>query len=261
MLNKNKALTNFIIGYITSILLVVLFVMLSQFDTFMGDVSGTSTSAASGITFACSFIVMALVYSLLLVLFSTPDKMKKSPIALLLTTLATSLTIAFSFAVIDLTIARVDGIVKMIILLVLFSSSILTLLFFIQEFNTKFSMSVISNNRADEWEYTNFLKLSFNKITVNHKEDHTVLRYKGKDILVIFVSEEVIERKYFLSGDMKTKTIVDLERLSTNGQRCAVVFLSNKLPIIEGENNIVSVITNDELVKFMKEGRNEIQKK
>ncbi len=262
MLNKNKALTNFIIGYITAVLLVVLFVTLGQTDNqLMGDVSGTTTSVGAGITFGISILCLLLVYSVTAIIFSSQEKIKKAPISILLTSLAMSLTIAFSFSVLDITLNTSYGtFIKKLFFVVVFSGSILTLLWFIQEFNTKLTMSTISNNRADEWEYSNFIKLSFNRITVKHNKDHTVLTYKGKETIVFFVSEEIIERKFLLSGDMKTKIVSDLENLATNEQKVAIVFLSNRLPIIEGESDKVSIIKNDSLIKFLKEAHNEEKK-
>ncbi len=261
MLNKNKALTNFILGYITTVLLVITFVTLANLDTFMGDVSGTGTPQVAGISFGISFLVIGFVYTMSTLIFSTSEKFKKAPIALLLTSLAMSLLIAFSVAVFDLTINSAQTLVWIVVQMIIFSICILALIFFIQEFNTKFVMSSIAANRADEWEYVNFIKLSINRISINHKEDHTLLIYKGMEFPIVFVSEEIIERKVFLSGDMKTKSVSDLELLTSEKQKAAIVYLSNTLPYIEGENKKVSVIKNEELTKFVKEVYNEEKQK
>ncbi len=253
MLNRNKALTNFIVGYITSILMVVLFLLLAETTNgFIGNTSGTSTSAVAGIAFGISFFVIFGAYAVTTLIFSTPENFKKAPLVLFLTTLMMSLAVAFSVGVIDYTQSSAIGTVTKIILIIMFSLSIMGLMWFVQEFNTKFAMSSISANRADEWEYNHFLELSFNKISVEHKDGYTELKYKNKTSIITFISEEVIERKIFLSGDMKTKAVADLEVLAQGDTKAAIVFLSNNLPLIEGESNKVSIIKNNDLFRFVK---------
>ncbi len=253
MLSRNKALTNFIVGYITSILMVILFLALTETTNgFIGNTSGTSTSAAAGVAFGISFVVVLLTYATTTLIFSTPENLKKAPLAIFLATLMMSLAIAFSVGVVDYTLSSAMGLATKIVLIILFSLSIIGLMWFIQEFNTKFVMSPISENRADEWEYNHFLELSFNKISVEHKDGYTELKYKGRRSVITFIPEEVIERKIFLSGDMKTKMISDLESKVSEGEKAAIVFLSNTLPIIDGESDKVVIIKNEDLFRFVK---------
>ncbi len=253
MLNKNKALTNFMVGYITSILMVILFVVLAETtNDWIGNGTGHGTSSVSGWAFFISFLVILGAYSVTTLIFSTAENFKKAPLALFLTTLMMSLTVAFSVAVIDYTLNGTIKTVTSIILVVIFSISIVALMWFVQEFNTKFTMGSISLNRADEWEYSHFIELTFNKISVEHKDGYTELKYKNKISIITFIPEDVIERKVFLSGDMKTQAVANLESIVQEGQRAAIVFLSNTLPIIDGENDKVSIIRNNELFRFVK---------
>ncbi len=254
MLNRNKALTNFIVGYVTSLLMVILFVVLgSTHNSWIGNNTGTNTSTLSGIAFGISFFVVLIAYVGLTLAFSTPENFKKAPLAIFLSALLMSLAIAFSVFVFDYTINEANlKLISEIIMIILFSISIVGLLWFMQEFNTKFTMSSISSNRADEWEYTNFLDLSFNKIGVEHKNGHTELTYKGNVTLITFIPEDVIERKIFLSGDMKTKAISDLESKIQGDQKAALVFLSNTLPHVDGSVDKVAVIKNSDIFSFVK---------
>ncbi len=252
MLNKNKALTNFISGYVMSIAMIVLFITLGQTNNnWIGNGQGIDTSTLSGITFGISFVVLLCTYTLVTLMFSTAETAKKTPLPLFLVSLAMSLTDAFAVGVLDTTPKWVDGAFDYI-LLTLFVIAIFALVWFIQEFNTKFTMATIALNRADEWEFANFLNLSFNRIGVEHKSNFTILTYKGKNTIVSFIPEDVIERKSFLSGELKDKVVTDIESQLKEDEKGLIVYLSNNLPLVEGVNERVSVIPHSDLFATIK---------
>lgn len=262
MLNKNKALINFISGYITILFLIIIFTILAQTkNDWIGRETGTSVNVLSAISFGISFVVLLFSTTTTTLIFSNSTKAKKVPMVIFLSTLSSSLFIAFSVAVFNLLLSGAINIILLVIMMILISLSILFLIMLIQEFNTKFVMSAISLNRADEWEYNNFMKLLLNKIFVKHESDHTILSVKKNKFKIIFISEEIIERKISLSGDVKSQIVINLEEKIKENEKGAIVYLSNKLPIIEGENDKINVIRNNDLFEFinknLKEAKNE----
>ncbi len=262
MLNRNKALTNYISGCVASVLVIVLFITLAWTDSsWVGKTSGTDSVALAAKTFSIALLVIFVTYAITTLIFADSKTARKSPLALILSTLMMSLIVAFGTGIIDYTYNQLaSSIVWQIILLIVFSISFLLLIAVVQEFNTKFTMAAISQNRADEWEYTNFLQLSLNRISVEHKNNHTILKCKSKVTKVTFVSEEVIERKLILSGDTKSQIVFDIEQSLVGEEKGAIVYLSNTLPTVEGVNDRVAVIKQNDLFKIVKVDKKEKNK-
>ncbi len=259
MLNRNKALTNFITGILTSFLLVIVFVVLGNTNVgWIGDETGTSSIELAGIAFGISIIAMLVAYLSTTLPFTNPDGAKRSALAQVLSSLTMAAIIAFSVFLIDYEVTNQPvGIIFQIIiygsLLVLLSG----LIWFVQEMNTKFLMSSIAKSRADEWEFSNFWRLVMDNISVEHRNTFSVLTHKNKPFIIKFISEDVIERKVFLSGDHKSKLVFDLEETSAKeNAKAFVVYISNTLPIVEGNSEYVSVIKNSELFDKIKEDVN-----
>ncbi len=256
MLNRNKALINFIGILITSYICIIVFLILGlTVNDFIGISTGTSVAQLAGIAFGISFIVMLISNTAFTLPFANEETVKKSPLAILITALLMSVAVAFSVGVIASLADGVHGVqgnVLEIIVLIVFIPSVMILAALLQESNTKFLMVSIASNRADEWEYTNFWELSRNKISVTHGDSLSTFKHKGKTTIVSFFSEENVERKIYISGDSKTITVKQIEESLDEGQKGAIVYLSNTLPTVVGKNDKVEVIKQKDLFKFVK---------
>ncbi len=256
MLNRNKALINFIGILVMSYICITTFLILGLTENdWIGISTGTGIPELSGIAFGISFVALLITNTAFTIPFATEETVKKSPLAILISALLMSVAVAFSVAVVSSLaegINRVQGNVVEILILIIFIPSIMILLALLQESNTKFLMVSIAANRADEWEYTNFYELSRNKISVKHGEKFSTFKHKTKTSIVSFYSEENVERKVFLSGDSKTITVKEIEDALQENEKGAIVYLSNQLPTIIGENELVSVIKQKDLFKFVK---------
>ncbi len=255
MLNRNKALINFIVGIVSAIVMIVVFLTLANTTngSFFDNTSGVKSSALSGIVFGISIIVFAIIYTTTSLPYADVDGVKRSVLPLILTILFISAGIAFSVLIWDYELNNQP--ISIFWSILIYGSITLAfpiLIYFIQEFNTKFIFSSISKNRADEWEYNNFLNLTFNNIHVKHNDAYSELTYKGRTTLIKFISENIIERKIFLSGDTKSKEVIELESKLNNEQKGFVVYLSNTLPQINGSSTNIEVITNNDLFKKIK---------
>ncbi len=261
MLNKYKALTNYIAVTITTLLIVIVFTTLGNTKIWpaIGSASGTSTVALAGITFGFAILIIGLANALSSVLFADKSRATKTLLPLLITTLAMSALSAFITALFDKQLNGgffVNIIINIIMWLILLITTPL-LVIMIQDYNTKFIMSTVSENMAVEWEMNNFAWLFLGKVGVEHLPTHSILTYKDKKVAVKFVPQNVIERKIFLNGDLKNKEVMDLEsRLEKDVLIGAIVFLSNTLPVIEGANTNIKVIRNNDLYNLLKEINN-----
>lgn len=253
MLNKNKALTNFITGILLSIISIVVFVVLAHTDnSWIGNSTGTKPAVVASWGFGISFVVLLLGYSLFTLIFLEDPNITRVMTAVALSALMMSLIVAFSIAVFDIYLDTGLNIWLFVIVLILILILDLGLVYFIQEYITKFTMAAAAKNRADEWEYSNFLFLVSKGISVEHKNNFTILKNKKLTLKVSFVSEEVIERKLFLDGDTKSKIVSDLENSLSENETGAIVFLSNDLPNTEGVNERITVIKQEKLFSLFK---------
>ncbi len=261
MLNKNKALTNYIISLIFAYVLVVTFSILGLTENnFIGWGSGTSLGQVAGITFGISLILFLIIVTISTLPFANSETVKNSPLAIIMSALFMSALITFSVAILNLIGENIwhqniadeksPSVVLNWIMLIIFTPSIMLLMAFAQESTTKLAMISISENRAVEWEYSNFLKLSINRISVEHKENYTLFKHKTKTTYVAFVADGTIERRLEVSGATKSQMVANLEKVS-NGNPASVVYLSNELPSLIGENEMISVIKGSEIFKFV----------
>lgn len=261
MSKRNIALLNYIVGVATTFILVVTFVTLGNTDSisWLDKTSGTSSIALSGIAFVFSFVLMVIVYSIVTIPFANVDGIKRVWLPMILVSLFIGAIIAFEVLVLDYEISNMsDSIIFFILLMISIVVLFILLILFVQELNTKFLLMAIAINRADEWEYSNFVNIIFNKISIKHDNGYTELKHKDKLFIVKFIPENIIERKIFLSGDTKSKEVIELESvLETKGNKGMVVYLSNRLPIIEGTSDKITITTNNELFKLVKEVTNE----
>lgn len=257
MLNKNKALTNYICGILTSLLVVSLMLILDTTDNggFISSTSGTSIIELAGWGFLFSFISLFIVYTITIIIFADKSILSKIWLPILISSLAMAAISSMSVAIIDWQVewASSSSVVLIILFTLLLCLACAALIVFAQEQVTKFLLSSTAMNRADEWEYTNFVNLMINKVSITHKENYSILKSKGKKFIVKFMSDEGIQRKLFLDGDTKDKDVSDFEAvIAENGGKGYMVFLSNELPAIVGVSSSIKVLTSNDLFKVIK---------
>ncbi len=256
MSNKTKAFINFIIGLTISLLMVVIFVYLGKSkNNWLGVGTGTSYAALAGWSFLISFGAISLTYILSTVFYANSTTLGKLILPIFISILAMSLSISFSVFVFDYVIKITNKIIIEIFVILSLLITIPTLLLFVQEFNTRFMMTSISENRAQEWEYSNFMGLFIWNISVEHDKNVSYLFYKDKRTVVKFIPENIIERKFVLSGEGRESSVIDIENNLRENEKGAIVYLSNILPKIFGENERVSVIQNYKTIKFVRKNK------
>ncbi len=254
MSNANKALTNYIVGLVMTIFIIVLFLVLGNTNVQgIGNESGTGSSALAGIAFIASIILMLISYSLSTLIFTDVEKAKGSIITILISTLMISSLIAFEVFIFDYYITNPSS--TLLLNFIIYSS--LTILLtslniLAQTYLTRFLMSTIALNRADEWEYNNFLELSLNRINIKHLERHSEIKYKGKLYLVKFIIGNN-QKVFNLSGERKDAEVIEMEKLSLDkNTKSFIVIISGSMPKVEGSLNEVKIVKDKDLVKEIK---------
>ncbi|BDU67630.1 MAG: hypothetical protein TYPL_2830 [Candidatus Tyloplasma litorale] len=260
MLNKNKAFFHYFLSSILAILSTMLFsILLIVFNDTSEFANNMTISKSAGVTFGFSLLIFILFYSLMIFLFVNDKQIIKTIIPIIISTIILSLIIAiiewcfyFMYGKQTPTKPIFTG-----CLAFLFSIASILLILLQTYFNTKFILSSTSKRRSDEWEYSNFMNLFLNRISIQHYEyeGFSHLKSKDLDLIVKFIDDDEISRKISISNESPSKIIEEIIKKLKNDQIGAIVYLSNILPIIEGENEKIYILKNNELFKKFKEKR------
>lgn len=251
---KNRSLIHFTIGSILSIMMIILFSTLFSINGVGTFGSNFTRIESSGMTFGISLFLILIIYSITTILNLHDTKKIKN---LIFSLLITSLMMASIITIGELGYYMMFGeqvtrVILVMIMAFFFGILLIFIVIIAQVFNTKFLLISISNSRADEWEYSNFIELFFLKATIKHKENFSYLNSRKVTLVIKFIIEDEKNEKIFLSGDTTSLIIKDLESKINNNEKGAIVYLSNELPQFEGEHKNIKLIKDSELFKYFR---------
>lgn len=256
MTNKNRAIIHFTVGIITALIISVTFLILIMFDIGLKNI--TSPWEFFGVAFGVSIFVFLVIYGLLTISLCQGSKPIRMLLPWVLTTFVISIfiglfTCGIDWANIDFSSTNTTSkllLNSLFFIMIIFSS--LIILIISQAFNTKFLLISTSNGRADQWEISNFLQMFINRANIKHENSHSILYSKNKKMVIKFIPEEELERKLVLSGDIISRDVSEIKKNLKKGEKGAIVYLSNKLPEIQGTDQDILVIKNENLFKEFK---------
>ncbi len=258
MTNKDKALTNYITGVIMMALTIIITCALFINNNVGSIGSKFSQPQAAAMTFVISVLVMLVTYLVTTLIFADKDKMLNSIVTILLSIIAAAAVVTmiestfYGIFMGNTALGFTNTLWVQVILTMLLTPLFVMLILLMQIYITKLLLTPVVSDRASEWEIDNFLMLSINKLTIEHKNDHSIF-FKGEDKFAIkFISDDRIERKIIIGGETKDLIVKEFEKNIDGCKDAALVYLSNEIPGTIGENDKIKVIKNNQLGKFFK---------
>lgn len=256
--NKNKALTNYIVGITMIVITIIVSCALFINDSVGSIGSDFSQPAAAGITFGSSLIIMLITYLVVTLVFADKDKLINLLLPILLSIIAAAAVITlvessyYGIFMGTTSLGFSDKLWIKIILTILLTPSFIMLILLLQIYITKILLTPVASDRAAEWEIDNFILLIKNKLKVEHKDNYSIFT-KGEDKYAVkFISDDRIERKIIIEGETKDLIVKEFEKNIEGCKDSALVYLSNEIPGIIGKSDRIKVIRNSDLDKFFK---------